>query len=130
MLRRMTGCLHWNPHWLGARHEGRERSDRTITGFYRNHRGRFFASTLAYFSGWLHDSTEIYLVSRLLGLPVTIPQALVVEAFVGVAKVMGMWVPGALGVQEGGILLIGRTAGLPEPLCLAYAVLRMSLIHT
>lgn len=123
-VRQVTGWFAWKPHWLEARREGLERTDRTITGFYRNHRGRFFASTLAYFSGWLLDSTEIYLVSRLLGQPVTIPQALVVEAFVGVAKVMGMWVPGALGVQEGGILLIGRTAGLPEPLCLAYAVLR------
>jgi hypothetical protein len=35
-----------------------------------------------------------------------------------------MWIPGALGVQEGGLLLAGRWAGLPEPFCLAYAVLR------
>lgn len=123
-VRQVTGWLGWKPQWLEARREGLERTDRTITGFYRNHQGRFLASTLAYLSGWLLDATEIYLVSRLLGQPVTIAQALVVEAFVGVAKVMGMWVPGAMGVQEGGILLIGRTAGLPEPLCLAYAVLR------
>jgi uncharacterized protein (TIRG00374 family) len=123
-VRRVTGCFGWKPQWLEARREGLERTDRTITGFYRDHRGRFLASTLAYLAGWLLDSTEIYLVSRLVGQPVTVAQALVVEAFVGVAKVMGMWVPGAMGVQEGGILLIGRTAALPEPLCLAYAVLR------
>ncbi len=123
-LRQVTGWFGWKPRWLESRREGLERTDATITGFYRHHRVRFLASTLAYLSGWLLDATEIYLVSRLLGQPVTVAQALVVEAFVGVAKVMGMWVPGAMGVQEGGILLIGRTAGLPEPLCLAYAVLR------
>ena len=35
-----------------------------------------------------------------------------------------MWVPGAVGVQEGGIVLLGRAVGLPEPFCLAYALLR------
>lgn len=123
-VRQVTGWFAWKPQWLEARREGLERTDRTITGFYRNHRPRFLASTVAYLSGWLLDATEIYLVSRLLGQPVSVSQALVVEAFVGVAKVMGMWVPGAMGVQEGGILLIGRTAGLPDSLCLAYAVLR------
>lgn len=123
-VRQVTGWFGWNPRWLESRREGLERTDATITGFYRHHRPRFLASSLAYLSGWLLDATEIYLVSRLLGQPVTVAQAIVVEAFVGVAKVMGMWVPGAMGVQEGGILLIGRTAGLPEPLCLAYAVLR------
>ncbi len=123
-VRQITGLVGWKPHWLESRREKLEKTDATITGFYRHQRGRFLGSASMYFTGWLLDSTEIYLVSRLLGQPVTVSQALVLEAFVGVAKVMGMWVPGAMGVQEGGILLIGRTAGLPEPLCIAYAVLR------
>lgn len=123
-LRQLTGLLRWRPRWLEARRERLAALDATITGFYGAQRGRFLASTGAYLGGWLLDTLEIFLAAHLLGQPMTWPQALVVEAFVGVAKVMGMWIPGSLGVQEGGVLLIGRAVGLPEPFCLAYAVLR------
>lgn len=98
--------------------------DRAITGFYRDHRPRFYAATGLYLGGWLLDTLELFLVAYLLGLPITWPQALAVEAFTSVAKVIGMGVPGALGVQESGIVLLGRLAGLPETLGVAYALLR------
>lgn len=98
--------------------------DQTITGFYRHHRSRFYASAGAYLGGWWLDTLEIYLVAYLLGMPISWPQALAVEAFTGVAKVLGMWVPGSLGIQESGIVLLGRLAGLPDILSVAYALLR------
>ncbi|HEY1173241.1 MAG TPA: flippase-like domain-containing protein [Verrucomicrobiae bacterium] len=98
--------------------------DGTITTFYREHRPRFYASTTSYLGGWLMDTMEIYLVAHLLGMPITIPQAIAVEAFTSVAKMLGMWVPGSIGVQESGIIMLGKMAGLPETLCIAYALLR------
>lgn len=98
--------------------------DQTILGFYRRYPRSFFASTGFYFAGWMLDSLEIWLVAHLLGMPITWPQALVVEAFAGVSKAFGMWVPGALGIQESGIVLIGRLAGLPDTLSAAYALIR------
>ena len=67
---------------------------------------------------------EIYLVSHLLGMPISWSQAIVMEAFTGVAKALGMWLPGSLGVQESGIILLGRLAGLPPALAAAYAIIR------
>lgn len=110
--------------WLSGRRTGWLETDRTIGTFYREHRGRMVASVLSYLGGWLLDSVEIYVVAHLLGQPINWLQAIAVEALTGVAKMMGMWIPGALGVQESGLLLAGRWAGLPEPFCLAYAVLR------
>ena len=110
--------------WLRGRRTGWLETDRTIGTYYREHRGRFLASVASYLGGFLLDSVEIYLVAHLLGQPINPLQAIAVEAFTGVAKMMGMWIPGALGVQESGLLLAGRWAGLPEPFCLAYAVLR------
>ena len=98
--------------------------DETITDFYRNHRPRFLVSTAFYLGGWLLDTLEIYLVAYLLGMPITWPQALAVEGFTGVAKALGMWVPGSLGIQESGIVMLGRLAGLPDSLSFAYALLR------
>ncbi len=98
--------------------------DRAITGFYRHHRPRFFASAGFYLGGWLLDTTEIYLVAYLFGMPITWFQALAVEAFTSVVKILSLWIPGALGVQESGILMLGRLAGLPDTLSVAYALLR------
>jgi glycosyltransferase 2 family protein len=98
--------------------------DQAIIGFYRHHRPRFYASTGFYLAGWLIDTLEIYLVAHLLGMPITWSQALAVEAFIGVAKVLGMWVPGSLGIQESGIIMLCRLAGLPDTLGVAYAILR------
>ena len=98
--------------------------DEAITGFYRQHRPRFCAAIGVYFAGWLLDTLEIYVVSRLMGMPIEWTQALVVEAFIGVVKWLSPWVPGSFGVQESGIMLLGRLAGLPDTLSVAYPVLR------
>lgn len=98
--------------------------DEAITGFYRHHRPRFFVSAAFYMGGWLLDTMEIYLVAFLFGMAISWPQALVVEAFISVVKILGMWIPGTLGAQESSILLLGRLAGLPDTLCAAYALLR------
>lgn len=123
-VRAVTSRLRWEPRWLTDRAAALREVDAGITGFYRRHPGRFAAATAGYLGGWLLDATEIWLAGRLLGHPVTWVQAVAVEGFVGVVKVAGMWVPGAVGVQEGGIVLLGRAVGLPEPFCLAYALLR------
>ncbi len=123
-LRQVMSWGRWRPQWLEASRQRIEGLDAAITSFYQVHRRRFLASTVTYLAGWFLDTLEIYLVAHLLGQPMIWRQAFVVEAFVGVAKVLGMAIPGSLGVQEGGVLLVGRAVGLPEPFCLAYAVLR------
>ena len=70
------------------------------------------------------DTLDIFLLSRLVGMPISWPQALAIEAFVGVAKVLGLFVPGALGVQESGIALVCQLAGLPEAFGFSYALIR------
>jgi hypothetical protein len=41
-----------------------------------------------------------------------------------VAKAIGMWIPGSLGIQESGIVLIGRIVGLDSTFAAAYALIR------
>lgn len=120
----LTRALRLRLSFLERRREKILEVDQSITGFYRNHRPRFLGSTACYLGGWLLDTLEIYLVAHFLGMPITWIQALAVEGFTGVAKALGMWVPGSLGVQESGIVMLGRLAGLPDTLCFAYALLR------
>jgi putative membrane protein len=116
--------LHLKSAYLDRRRGKLLELDRAITGFYRDHRPRFFAAAGFYLGGWLLDTLEIYLVAYLFGMPISWHQALAVEAFTSVVKILSLWVPGALGVQESGILMLGRLAGLPDTLSVSYALLR------
>ena len=120
----LAGALRANIPFLERRRARILEVDRAISAFYRDHRPRFFASVGAYLIGWLLDTLEIYLVAYLLGMPIAWIQALAVEAFTSVAKILGMWIPGSLGVQDSGIIMLGRLAGLPDTLSVAYALLR------
>jgi uncharacterized protein (TIRG00374 family) len=100
------------------------RIDHQISEFYLRDKKSFLLSAGAYLIGWIADTFEILLVAFLMGMPMGWMQALAVEAFVGVAKVVGLFVPGALGVQESGIVFLCRSAGLPEGFGVAYAIIR------
>jgi uncharacterized protein (TIRG00374 family) len=120
----LAGALRLKFSFVEKHRAGMVEADHAITGFYRNHRPRFCAATAVYLGGWLLDTLEIYVVSHLLAMPILWTQALAVESFTGVAKVLGMWVPGSLGVQDSGIVMLGRMAGLPDTLSVTYALLR------
>lgn len=116
---------------LGIRLEALERSrprweqvDRTIAEFYRQDRRHFFKGVGLYCLGWLTDTLEVWWFAFLVGHPISWPQALSIEAFIGVAKILGLFVPGAIGIQESGILLVGRAVGLSDSVCVAYALVR------
>ncbi len=109
---------------LTKRTESLQRLDERIFEFYRKDRFHFLLSTAAYFAGWIADTLEILLVSHLLGMPIDFSQALAVEAFISVAKALGIFVPGALGVQEGGIVFLCYLFGLPAALGVSYAIIR------
>jgi len=101
-----------------------EEMDAGVRDFYRNEKGRFFGSTFVFFLGWMADTLEILLVSHLLGVPLDWQQAFALEAFIAVAKAVGMFSPGSMGVQEIGIVFLFKLFGLPEALGGAYALIR------
>jgi putative membrane protein len=98
--------------------------DERIFAFYHRSPLRFLKTTSALLAGWLCDSVEIFFVCRLLGLELEPSQAIAIESLLTVAKGIGFFVPGALGVQESGLLLLFRLFHLPEPIALAYAIIR------
>ena len=98
--------------------------DDEIVSFYRNDKMRFFWSTIFHLCGWIVGMVEVFVISHLLGMPLDWSQALAVEAFTGVAKGVGIFAPGSLGVQESGIALLFRVMGLPDALGISYAIVR------
>jgi uncharacterized protein (TIRG00374 family) len=98
--------------------------DAEVRRFYSGQRGWMLGSTAVFLLGWLGDTLEILLVSHLLGVPLDWQQAFALEAFIAVAKALGMFSPGSLGVQEIGVVFLFKLFGLPESLGVSYALIR------
>jgi putative membrane protein len=83
-------------------------------------RGRRAAASFALsFVAWLVGTGEVYIALRLLGSPVDWRDALLLESLGQAIRGAAFAVPGALGVQEGGYLLLAPFAGLAPHAALA-----------
>ncbi len=98
--------------------------DRLLREFYGARPGVFLVCCVLHFLGWVAGCFEVLLALRLLGTPVDLPTAFSVEALSGVAKLAALFVPGSLGVQEGGQVLIFVAFGLGAPLAMTFSLLR------
>uniref|UniRef100_E1T8N4 Membrane protein n=1 Tax=Burkholderia sp. (strain CCGE1003) TaxID=640512 RepID=E1T8N4_BURSG len=66
-------------------------------------------------------SLEIWLALHFLGAQVTLVEAVVIESLIQAISSAAFFVPGGLGVQEGGFIVIGGALGLDASTCLALA---------
>jgi putative membrane protein len=66
-------------------------------------------------------SLELWVALRFLGAPVSLAAAVILESLIQAVSSAAFFVPGGLGVQEGGFVVIGGALGLDPPTCLALA---------
>ena len=97
--------------------------DRSVRRLYRR-RPAVLACFCWQCGGWLAGAGEIWLALLFLGHPVTLVDAVIVEAMVQALSSGAFVVPGAIGVQEGGFLALGALLGLPPQVALALALAR------
>jgi len=67
-------------------------------------------------------SGEVLLALYLMGYPVSLAEAVLIETLGQTVKAASFMVPGSYGVQEGGFILIGALLGFPTGLALALAL--------
>jgi putative membrane protein len=80
------------------------------------------ASFLLSSVGWLVGTGEVYLILQLIHHPVNWMDALLLESLGQAIRGAAFAIPGALGVQEGGYLLLAPLAGLPPDAALALSL--------
>jgi putative membrane protein len=97
--------------------------DRSVRVIYRRP-DRLLACTLWQCAAWILASGEIWLALRFLGHPVSIADALLIDAITHAASTAAFVVPAAIGVQEGVFMIIGGLLGLSPELSLALALTR------
>jgi uncharacterized protein (TIRG00374 family) len=120
LSRRLTGrrrlLADWETELAGV--------DRLLRDFYADHLPDFLICCTFHFLGWVVGALEVYVVLWMLGQPVDFLVAFAIEALSGVAKLAALIVPGSLGVQEGGQILIFVAFGLGAPLAMTFSVIR------
>ena len=102
---------------------GERRLDRMVRQLYRR-QARIIACVAWQLAGWVAGAGEIWLALYFLGHPVPAGDALIIEALAQALSSAAFVVPGALGVQEGGFVVIGGLVGLGPDLALALSLAR------
>jgi uncharacterized protein (TIRG00374 family) len=98
--------------------------DKDIKRFYTVNPRRFILSTLFNFFGWFIGTFEVYVMARILNMPIGLAEAWLLEALIQVLRIVTFFIPSSIGAQEGGIVMIFSQFGFANPLSLTFAVLR------
>jgi putative membrane protein len=85
-------------------------------------RGRVVASFSLSLLGWVIGTAEVYLILQLLQFPVSWADALLLESLGQAIRAAGFAIPGSLGIQEGGFLLLAPLAGMRPETALALSL--------
>jgi uncharacterized protein (TIRG00374 family) len=114
----------WLPHFLRD-HEGfLEDLDTAMSQFYRQYPSRAALAFFLFFLSWLLHSVEVYLIFWLLGHPISWGMAVCLDALAMLFTALGFFIPAAMGVQEGGNILLALGFKLGFDLGAAFSILR------
>lgn len=95
--------------------------DSAIRELYRD-RKKVAASFLLNLVGWIVGTGEVWLILYFLGHPVNWHEALLLESVGQAIRGAAFAIPGSLGAQEGGYLLLAPLVGLPPDAALALSL--------
>lgn len=116
VLKRLAGGRAWLDFVGGA-----QALDRAIGAIYA--RPAVVARAAAWrMLGWLVGVGEVWLALYFLGAPVSLADALMLEALGQAVRGAAFAIPGALGVQEGGYVILGALVGLDGDTALALSL--------
>jgi glycosyltransferase 2 family protein len=98
--------------------------DETIVGFSRRYPSQLILSLGLHFAGWLLGTLEVLAIFYAVGIPISITEAIAVEALASVVKALAFFIPGSLGVQDGGNVLLLAFFGYSSGLGLTFSLVR------
>ena len=110
--------------YLEAREEQLRSLDRTILTFYRDNRPAFYSSTGLFFLGWMAEALEVYVIIYYLGGPAMALSAISIGALSVFIKGGTFFIPGSLGAQDGGNMLLLSAFGYSDVTGITFALLR------
>jgi len=103
-LGRRFGARPWGRS-LAKSLAGIEAVEDKVNAFARAHRGRYVLSIVLATSRWTLGSLEMWLAMHLLGHPVSLVEAVVLEGLLQLARSVSFFIPANLGTQDGAVAL-------------------------
>jgi putative membrane protein len=107
--------------WMSGFAGRAEAIDEAIVATYRR-RFALSYSSLVRLIGWVTGVGEVWLTMRVLGKPLNVVDSFILESLSTGVRGAAFMVPGALGAQEGGMVLFGALLGVPADLALAVSL--------
>ena len=102
---------------------GAEALDEAIQDLYR-HRWLLAGNAAGQLAAWVLGAAEVYAALYFMGYEVSIADALLIESLILATRTAAFFVPGALGVQEGVLVLLGGMIGLGPEVALALSLVK------
>ena len=118
LLERATGGRMWSEIAGGA-----AALDREILSCYGRSRGLAEGASFRTV-GWLFGAVELWVIFLVLDRPISVAEAVILESAIQIVRNVGFAIPGALGLQEGGLMAAGLWFGIAPEIGLAAALIR------
>jgi uncharacterized protein (TIRG00374 family) len=112
------------PHFLRDQEGFLEDVDTAMSQFYRQYPARAFLAISLFFLSWLLHSVEVYVIFWLLGHPISVGLSICLDSLAMLFTALGFFIPAAIGVQEGGNILLALGFNLGFDLGAAFSILR------
>ena len=77
-----------------------------------------------HFLSWLLGGAEVMVAFHVIGVPVGLRESLIVESLGQAFRNLGFAVPGALGIQEGGFVLVCALLGIEQQAAIELSLLK------
>jgi len=101
--------------------EGIAGLDQALARIYRL-RGKLLLAGAHHMGAWMLGTGEVLIGVWALGYPIGIGEALVIESLAQAIRSVAFFVPGALGVQEGGFVVLAALFGIPSDIALSLSL--------
>jgi putative ABC transport system permease protein len=105
--------------------------EQKVYDFYKHHPGVFFVMIACNLLAHAASVTEVYLALQMLGFETQVAQAYIIESLTKVINAVFAFVPGTIGVYEGGTeVILQKGLGFTPAAGLALALVRKAAIVT
>ena len=109
---------------FGRFHTSLQAVDAEIAKFYSHDTGRLWTAIGFHLFGWISGGIEVFLMLRILGIDANLFEAIILESLIQLMRTASFFIPGNLGVQEGGLALILGIMGVHPSLGVALSLLK------